>query len=166
MLQILEEVRCPDVPSYLSQPERVRFFMYQLLRGLEYMHSLDLIHRDLKPENLLINSDDTLKICDFGFTRTVSNGKMTDYVATRWYRSPELLLSRDDYDKSVDIWAAGCIFAEMIDSEPLFPGESEVDQLYLMQRCLGPLSPDHQEFFLKHPRFVGIKFPEVSFMIR
>jgi cyclin-dependent kinase-like len=63
--------------------------MYQLLKGLEYMHSLDLIHRDLKPENLLINGDDTLKICDFGFTRTVSNsGKMTDYVATRWYRAP------------------------------------------------------------------------------
>lgn len=86
--------------------------MYQLLRGIEYMHSLDLIHRDLKPENLLINGDDALKICDFGFTRTVSsNGKMTDYVATRWYRAPELLLNRDDYDKSVDVWAAGCIFA-------------------------------------------------------
>ena len=91
---------------------------------------MNVVHRDIKPENLLIDPSETLKLCDFGFARNIpqsrTNPAMTDYVATRWYRSPELLLS-DRYSKEVDIWAIGCIMGELIDGEPLFPGESEVD---------------------------------------
>jgi cyclin-dependent kinase-like len=84
---------------------------------------------------------------------------MTDYVATRWYRSPELLLG-DKYSKEVDIWAIGCIMGELTDGEPLFPGESEIDQLYMIQKILGTLTQEQQELFQKNPRFIGYKFPQ------
>lgn len=87
---------------------------------------------------------------------------MTDYVATRWYRAPELLLSIQNYGKPVDLWAIACIMGELIDGQPLFPGENEIDQLYLIQKMLGPLPPDQRELFLKNPRFLGMKFPEIS----
>lgn len=87
------------------------------------MHSLNIVHRDIKPENLLVSDHMVVKICDFGFAKTIKpdKGEMTDYVATRWYRSPELLVGAP-YSKEVDIWALGCIFAEIIDGNPLFPG--------------------------------------------
>lgn len=82
------------------------------------------IHRDIKPENILISKNGALKICDFGFARTMSvGGKYTDYVATRWYRGPELLVGDVEYGKGVDVWAVGCIFAEVSNGMPLFPGE-------------------------------------------
>ncbi|GIQ89182.1 hypothetical protein KIPB_011589, partial [Kipferlia bialata] len=86
----------------------------------------------------------------------------TDYVATRWYRSPELLLNTTDYGVSVDIWAIGCILGELLDGQPMFPGESEIDQLYIVQKVQGPLTRKQMERFLRNPRFVGIKFPDVS----
>ena len=101
------------------------------MRAINYCHLATVIHRDIKPENLLIQSEtNLLKLCDFGFARNLpqqkGNQNMTDYVATRWYRSPELLLG-DKYSKEVDIWAIGCIMGELTDGEPLFPGESEID---------------------------------------
>jgi len=106
----------------------------------------------------------TLKLCDFGFARTL-NGKpsdMTDYVATRWYRAPELLLSTRNYGMNVDQWAIGCIMGELIDKQPLFPGESEIDQIYIIQNVIGPLTPEQHELFTKNPRFLGYKFPDLS----
>ena len=124
------------------------------------MHSINILHRDIKPENVLISKTNQVKLCDFGFARTIpSNRLMTDYVATRWYRPPELLLGKDDYDKSIDIWSVGCVLAEMIDGQPLFSGENDLDQLYLIQKCLGSLIPEHQETFYKNPKFSGMKFP-------
>ena len=117
-----------------------------------------MIHRDIKPENLLVNSDHTLKLCDFGFARTVNRvgeQSLTDYVATRWYRAPELLVGCARYSKSVDVWAIGCIMGELLDGQPLFPGESEIDQLYIIQRIMGPLTDDQMEVFLQNPRFLG-----------
>ena len=120
---------------------------------------------------LLCSSDNTLKICDFGFSRPLpqnfrgprlEGGKMTDYVATRWYRSPELLLGYTDYGPEVDMWAIGCIMGELSDGQPLFPGDSEMDQLYLIQKVLGPLTKEQMESFNKNPRFVGLKFPEIA----
>ena len=112
----------------------------------------------------MINTDDeTLKLCDFGFARvlpTKPTAELTDYVATRWYRSPELLLGTN-YGKEVDYWAIGCIMGEIIDGDPLFPGENEIDQLFLIKKNLGPLTSDQEEDFRKNPRYIGLKFPDV-----
>jgi cyclin-dependent kinase-like len=122
-----------------------------------------VLHRDIKPENLLVNADLSLKICDFGFARLMPrDSPLTDYVATRWYRAPELLLGSTQYGKTVDMWAIGCIMGELVDGQPLFPGESEIDQLFLIQKTLGPLTQEQNELFLKNPRFVGLKFPDMS----
>jgi serine/threonine protein kinase len=86
---------------------------------------------------------------------------MTDYVATRWYRAPELLVGRS-YSTPIDLWAIGCIMGELIDGQPLFPGESEIDQLYCIQKVMGPLIPEHKEAFLKNPHFLGLRFPEIA----
>lgn len=101
--------------------------MYQLLKGLAYMHALNIVHRDIKPENLLVSQKKALKICDFGFARAlkvnVDYEELTDYVATRWYRPPQLLVGAP-YGKEIDLWAVGCIFGQLIDSMPMFPGEN------------------------------------------
>ena len=127
LLEVLEEN-----PNGLD-PRIVRRYIFQLCRAIEFCHRNSVIHRDIKPENLLVNPDHTLKLCDFGFARTVQNPgqgqQLTDYVATRWYRAPELLLGSTTYTKAVDLWAIGCIMGELVDGQPLFPGESEIDQM-------------------------------------
>eukprot|EP00929_Paragymnodinium_shiwhaense_P001354 TRINITY_DN101581_c0_g1_i1.p1 TRINITY_DN101581_c0_g1~~TRINITY_DN101581_c0_g1_i1.p1 ORF type:complete len:968 (+),score=196.66 TRINITY_DN101581_c0_g1_i1:313-3216(+) len=144
--------------------ETVRVLTCQLARAIEYCHRHDVIHRDIKPENLLINpTDHALRLCDFGFARTMTaDAPLTDYVATRWYRAPELLLGSTHYGKDVDLWAMGCIMGELTDGQPLFAGESEVDQLFVIQKVMGPLVPEHMEMFLRNPRFLGIQFPDVN----
>lgn len=123
--------------------EHVRYFLYQLLRGLKYIHSASVIHRDLKPSNLLVNEDCQLKIGDFGMARGVSsspdkpNHFMTQYVATRWYRAPEIMLSLVEYDTAVDMWSVGCIFAEMLGRKHLFPGKDYISQIKLIVGILG-----------------------------
>ncbi|VDL95959.1 unnamed protein product [Schistocephalus solidus] len=108
--------------------DHICYFLYQILRGLKYIHSANVLHRDLKPSNLLINANCDLKICDFGLARMNDpehdhNGILTEYVATRWYRAPEIMLNSKGYTRSIDVWSVGCIFAEMFDSRPLFPGK-------------------------------------------
>jgi serine/threonine protein kinase len=112
----------------------------QLLRGLKYVHSANVIHRDLKPANILLNANCDLKICDFGLARTDSNrGFMTEYVTTRWYRAPELLLSQESYTSAIDMWSVGCIFAELIGRRPLFMGKNAIDQVALIIEHIGSL---------------------------
>uniref|UniRef100_A0A4W4GXY3 Mitogen-activated protein kinase n=1 Tax=Electrophorus electricus TaxID=8005 RepID=A0A4W4GXY3_ELEEL len=125
-------------------PEHTRYFLYQLLRGLKYIHSANVIHRDLKPSNLLVNENCELKIGDFGMARGLSAAHadesrsfMTEYVATRWYRAPELMLSLHHYSLAIDIWSVGCIFAEMLGRKQLFPGKHYVHQLQLILSVLG-----------------------------
>ncbi|KAJ7975210.1 Mitogen-activated protein kinase [Quillaja saponaria] len=124
-------------------PEHHQFFLYQLLRGLKYIHTANVFHRDLKPKNILANADCKLKICDFGLARVSFNDSpsaifWTDYVATRWYRAPELCGSFfSKYTPAIDIWSIGCIFAEMLTGKPLFPGKNVVHQLDLMTDLLG-----------------------------
>ncbi|CAL0312376.1 unnamed protein product [Lupinus luteus] len=124
-------------------PEHHQFFLYQLLRGLKYIHTANVFHRDLKPKNILVNADCKLKICDFGLARVSFNDApsaifWTDYVATRWYRAPELCGSFfSKYTPAIDIWSIGCIFAEMLSGKPLFRGKNVVHQLDLMTDLLG-----------------------------
>ncbi|TQD74996.1 hypothetical protein C1H46_039464 [Malus baccata] len=121
-----------------------KYFLYQLLRGLKYIHSANVLHRDLKPSNLLLNANCDLKICDFGLARTTSETDfMTEYVVTRWYRAPELLLNCSEYTAAIDIWSVGCIFMEILKREPLFPGKDYVQQLSLITELLG--SPDDSD---------------------
>lgn len=163
--------------------QHCQFFMYQLMRGLKFLHSANIIHRDLKPRNLLVNGNCDLKICDFGLARLElpsktehSQGKggkhpnqnkgkpstceadvnnppddecMTGYVETRWYRAPELLLEnmsrrrhKNVYGKAIDIWASGCIFAEMMLRRAMFQGDDLWEQLYLIAKAVGPV-PSH-----------------------
>lgn len=115
--------------------EHIRYFLYQILRGLKYIHSANILHRDLKPSNLLVNEDCELKIGDFGMARGLDSSPseqkrvMTEYVATRWYRAPELMLSLSEYSQAMDIWSVGCVFAEMLGRKPLFPGTNYLNQL-------------------------------------
>ncbi|KAF9597883.1 hypothetical protein IFM89_022095 [Coptis chinensis] len=118
--------------------EHSQYFLYQLLRGLKYIHSANVIHRDLKPSNLLLNANCDLKICDFGLARPTSENEfMTEYVVTRWYRAPELLLNSADYTASIDVWSVGCIFMELMNRRPLFAGRDHVHQMRLLTELLG-----------------------------
>nr|GEX87801.1 mitogen-activated protein kinase 3 [Tanacetum cinerariifolium] len=118
--------------------EHCQYFLYQLLRGLKYIHSANVIHRDLKPSNLLLNANCDLKICDFGLARTsAENDFMTEYVVTRWYRAPELLLNSSDYTAAIDVWSVGCIYMELMNKKPLFPGKDTVHQMRILTELLG-----------------------------
>ncbi|XP_030968239.1 mitogen-activated protein kinase 3 [Quercus lobata] len=118
--------------------EHCQYFLYQILRGLKFIHSANVIHRDLKPSNLLLNANCDLKICDFGLARpTAENEFMTEYVVTRWYRAPELLLNSSDYTAAIDVWSVGCIFMELMTRKPLFPGKDHVNQMRLLIELLG-----------------------------
>ncbi|XP_006295877.2 mitogen-activated protein kinase 12 [Capsella rubella] len=122
--------------------DQCRFFVYQLLRGLKYVHSANILHRDLRPSNVLLNSKNELKIGDFGLARTTSDTDfMTEYVVTRWYRAPELLLNCSEYTAAIDIWSVGCILGEIMTGQPLFPGKDYVHQLRLITELVG--SPDN-----------------------
>ncbi|XP_075285198.1 cyclin-dependent kinase-like 5 isoform X2 [Opisthocomus hoazin] len=158
MLELLEEM-----PNGVP-PEKVKSYIYQLIKAIHWCHKNDIVHRDIKPENLLISHNDVLKLCDFGFARNLSEGNnanYTEYVATRWYRSPELLLGAP-YGKAVDMWSVGCILGELSDGQPLFPGESEIDQLFTIQKVLGPLPAEQMKLFYSNPRFHGLRFPAVN----
>ncbi|KAJ7662488.1 hypothetical protein B0H17DRAFT_1093410 [Mycena rosella] len=119
----------------------VQYFLYQMLRGLKYVHSAGVVHRDLKPSNILVNENCDLKICDLGLAR-VQDAQMTGYVTTRYYRAPEIMLTWQKYDAAVDIWSVGCIFAEMLEGKPLFPGKDHVNQFQIITELLGTPPPD------------------------
>lgn len=148
-------------PSGL-EPETVRTLIYQLARALDHCHRHNVIHRDIKPENLLVSdADHALRLCDFGCARRLdSKSPLTDYVATRWYRPPELLLSASDYGTSVDLWALGCIAGEIFDGRPLFAGESDVDQLLVIQRMMGALTAEQTKLRMENSCFCNVQFPD------
>lgn len=152
-LYVVSELMETDLASTLrsSQPlsdDHCQFFLYQILRGMKYVHSAQVIHRDLKPRNLLVNSNCDLKICDFGLARVRFSDKswvcpMTEYVCTRWYRAPEVLCSWTDYSGAIDVWSIGCILAELLTRKPLYPGHNTQHQLDLIIGLLG--SPEGEE---------------------
>jgi serine/threonine protein kinase len=120
-------------------PALVQSYTKQLLQGLAYCHQRRIVHRDLKPQNLLIDQKGSLKLADFGLARAfcVPVRQYTHEVVTLWYRAPEILLGSATYSIPVDMWSAGCIFAEMLSKKPLFPGDSEIDQLFRIFRQMG-----------------------------
>eukprot|EP01147_Barroeca_monosierra_P003061 gene3061-5838_t len=141
--------------------DHVCYFMYQLLRGLKYIHSANVIHRDLKPSNLLLNTNCDLKICDFGLSRIADprmnlQGVLTEYVATRWYRAPEIMLNSRAYTKAIDMWSVGCILAEMLGNRPLFPGNHYLNQLRRIFEIIGSPSEEDLQCILneKAKRYV------------
>ncbi|KAH8287953.1 hypothetical protein KR018_009334 [Drosophila ironensis] len=126
-----------DRDTHLPEPE-LKSILFQVLTGLAFMHRHGFFHRDLKPENLLCSGPDLIKIADFGLAREIrSRPPFTDYVSTRWYRAPEVLLHSTNYGSTIDLWAMGCIMAELYTFRPLFPGSSEVDQLFKICSVLG-----------------------------
>jgi len=128
-----------------------QYIIYQLLKSLKYMHSAGLIHRDLKPSNMLVNSDCQMKVADFGLARSVAstgedtNIKLTDYVATRWYRAPEILLGSTKYSKAVDMWSVGCILGELIVGKAIFQGTSTLNQIEKVLELIGKPKPEDIE---------------------
>ncbi|KAK8791140.1 hypothetical protein WA158_005771 [Blastocystis sp. Blastoise] len=141
----------------------IKSYTYQMLLGLDYCHSRGIMHRDLKPQNLLINKNGVLKLADFGLARSFSIPirQLTHEVVTLWYRSPELLLGATHYSPSVDIWSAAVIIAEMIEGDPIFCGDSEIDMIFKIFNALGTPTenewsgvtklPDYQDSFPKWP---------------
>jgi len=137
--------------------------MYQLLRGLLFLHSADVMHRDIKPCNLLVNTNCDLKICDFGLARGIDtnsynlavetdkefNLALTKYVVTRWYRAPEVVLDtrQKNYDEGIDLWAVGCCFAELMGRQPLFLGKNHLNQIQEIQQFIGKLSEEELDYF-------------------
>jgi mitogen-activated protein kinase 1/3 len=172
IISILDILRPPDLDSfrevYLVQElmetdlhrvirtqelsdDHCQYFIYQTLRALKALHSADVLHRDLKPSNLLLNANCDLKVCDFGLARSArpppnvandSSTFMTEYVATRWYRAPEVMLTFKEYTRAIDIWSVGCVLAEMLSGKPLFPGRDYHDQLSIILDILGTPSID------------------------
>ncbi|MDC6270776.1 mitogen-activated protein kinase [Acetobacter pasteurianus] len=130
--------------------DHIQYFTYQTLRALKAMHLANVLHRDLKPSNLLLNSNCDLKVCDFGLARSIALtednfGFMTEYVATRWYRAPEIMLTFQEYTTAIDVWSVGCILAEMLLGRPLFPGRDYHNQLWLIMEILG--TPDMEDYY-------------------
>ena len=155
-----------------------QYFIYQLLAGVNYLHSANVIHRDLKPSNILVNKDCQIKICDFGLGRGLpepdameeDSSVLTEYVTTRWYRAPEIILCPSQYSKAMDIWSIGCIFAELMARCPLFRGENYLDQIKKINDILGSpteedmsfiLDPNAKKFLTELPKANKIPFENI-----
>eukprot|EP00475_Leptophrys_vorax_P004206 TRINITY_DN1251_c0_g1_i1.p1 TRINITY_DN1251_c0_g1~~TRINITY_DN1251_c0_g1_i1.p1 ORF type:complete len:474 (+),score=140.17 TRINITY_DN1251_c0_g1_i1:58-1479(+) len=133
--------------------DHIAYIVYQILCGLKYIHSAKVIHRDLKPGNILINADCQVKICDLGLARGLNVAEdeqvdLTEYVVTRWYRAPEVMVSAQAYEYGIDVWAVGCILGELFNREPLFQGDNYVDQLNVIFGVLGTPTPEDLECIL------------------
>merc|ERR1711934_834861 len=144
-LYLIFEFCDSDLKKYMNNirgtlsAQLVKELMFQMVMGITYCHMHRLIHRDLKPQNILVDKKGVLKLADFGLARafTIPIETLTHEVVTLWYRAPEILLGGKHYSVGVDIWSIGCIFAELVTKQPLFPGDSEIDQLYRIFRVCG-----------------------------
>ncbi|XP_054834492.1 cyclin-dependent kinase-like 3 isoform X2 [Eublepharis macularius] len=150
--------------SHGLDSRRLKRYLYQIFRAIDYLHSNNVIHRDIKPENILVSQSGITKLCDFGFARSLAapGDVYTDYVATRWYRAPELVLKDTTYGKPVDIWALGCMIIEMATGSPYLPSNSDLDLLHNIVTKVGNLTPHLQDIFIRSPFFSGMVLPDVQ----
>ncbi|XP_067882688.1 serine/threonine-protein kinase NLK2-like isoform X2 [Heterodontus francisci] len=148
-IYVITELMQTDLHKVIVSPQllssdHIKVFLYQILRGLKYLHSAGILHRDIKPGNLLVNSNCVLKICDFGLARLEELDErqhMTQEVVTQYYRAPEILMGCAHYDSSIDVWSVGCIFAELLGRRILFQAQSPIQQLDLITDLLGTPPP-------------------------
>jgi len=140
----------------------VKLYMYQLSRALSHIHSLGICHRDIKPQNLLVNPENQqLKLCDFGSAKALVRGEPNvSYICSRYYRAPELIFGSTDYSTSIDVWSEGCVGAELLLGQPLFPGDSGVDQLVEIIKVLG--TPTREEICSMNSNYTEFKFPQIK----
>ncbi|KAJ2698149.1 glycogen synthase kinase 3 [Coemansia sp. IMI 203386] len=144
-------------------PQRfIKLFMYQLFRSLNFIHSMGICHRDIKPQNLLVDSTTAvLKLCDFGSAKMLIAGEPNvSYICSRYYRAPELIFGATNYTGKIDIWSAGCVFAELMLMQPIFPGESGIDQLVEIIKILG--TPSKEQIRTMNPNYVDHRFPQIK----
>ncbi|XP_058824017.1 glycogen synthase kinase-3 beta-like isoform X2 [Topomyia yanbarensis] len=140
----------------------IRLYMYQLFRSLAYIHSLGICHRDIKPQNLLLDPDTAvLKLCDFGSAKQLLQGEPNvSYICSRYYRAPELIFGAINYTTKIDVWSAGCVLAELLLGQPIFPGDSGVDQLVEIIKVLG--TPTREQIKEMNPNYTEFKFPQIK----
>jgi len=140
----------------------VKLYTYQLFRSLAYIHHMGICHRDIKPQNLLLNpGTGVLKLCDFGSAKMLVAGEPNvSYICSRYYRAPELIFGATDYTTAIDVWSAGCVMAEMLLGQPMFPGESGVDQLVEIIKVLG--TPTRVQIEAMNPNYTDFKFPKIT----
>ncbi|KAK4492990.1 hypothetical protein RD792_000038, partial [Penstemon davidsonii] len=141
----------------------VKLYTYQIFRGLAYMHSVaGVCHRDLKPQNVLVDPlTHQVKICDFGSAKVLVRGEANiSYICSRYYRAPELIFGATEYTTSIDIWSAGCVLAELLLGQPLFPGQNAVEQLVEIIKVLG--TPTREEIRCMNPNYNDFRFPQVK----
>ena len=139
----------------------VKLYAFQIFKSLNYIHSLGFCHRDIKPQNLLIDlNTQTLKLCDFGSAKKLVQGEPNvSYICSRYYRAPELIFGSTEYDLSIDIWSTGCVLAELLIGKPLFPGDSNVDQLVEIIKVLG--TPTAEQIKSMNPSYQNFRFPTI-----
>nr|CAI5842109.1 unnamed protein product [Callosobruchus analis] len=140
----------------------IKLYMYQLFRSLAYIHSLGICHRDIKPQNLLLDPETgVLKLCDFGSAKHLVKGEPNvSYICSRYYRAPELIFGAIDYTTKIDVWSAGCVLAELLLGQPIFPGDSGVDQLVEIIKVLG--TPTKEQIKEMNPNYTEFKFPQIK----
>jgi len=141
----------------------VKLYTYQIFRGLAYIHAVPgVCHRDVKPQNVLVDPlTHQVKICDFGSAKILIKSEANiSYICSRYYRAPELIFGATEYTTSIDIWSAGCVLAELLLGQPLFPGESAVDQLVEIIKVLG--TPTREEIRCMNPNYTDFRFPQIK----
>ncbi|XP_071009532.1 mitogen-activated protein kinase 10 isoform X6 [Oncorhynchus clarkii lewisi] len=168
VMELMDANLCQVIQMELDH-ERMSYLLYQMLCGIKHLHSAGIIHRDLKPSNIVVKSDCTLKILDFGLARTAGTSfMMTPYVVTRYYRAPEVILGMG-YKENVDIWSVGCIMGEMVRHKILFPGRDYIDQWNKVIEQLGTPSPEFMKklqptvrnYVENRPKYAGLTFPKL-----
>ncbi|WBW72532.1 serine/threonine protein kinase Gsk3 [Schizosaccharomyces osmophilus] len=139
----------------------VKLYIYQLLRSLAYIHASGICHRDIKPQNLLLDPETgALKLCDFGSAKILVAGEPNvSYICSRYYRAPELIFGATDYTPAIDVWSTGCVMAELMLGQPLFPGESGIDQLVEIIKILG--TPTREQIKTMNPNYMEHRFPQI-----